>query len=62
MIKEKMEIKMQVKNVDYAILDKNILSRKDRTKVSARLFKHANILLMCVVMYFIAHVIVLGVL
>jgi hypothetical protein len=53
----KKEIKMQVKNIDYAKIDG--LSRKDRTKIPDGLFKyikkHINRLLTLVGMYFIVH-------
>lgn len=49
--------KMQVKNIDYAKIDGIV--RKDR---SSKLSKHANLAIMLGVMYFIAHILVWGVL
>lgn len=48
---------MQVKNIDYAKIDGIV--RKDR---SSKLSKHANLAITLVAMYFIAHILVWGVL
>lgn len=48
---------MQVKNIDYAKVDGIV--RKDR---KSKLVKHANLAITLVVMYFIAHLLVWGVL
>lgn len=46
---------MQVKNIDYAKIDGIV--RKDR---ASKLSKHANLALMLVMMYFIAHILIWG--
>lgn len=46
---------MQVKNIDYAKIDG--LVRKDRV---SKLSKHANLAISLVAMYFIAHILVWG--
>lgn len=51
------EKKMQVKNIDYAKIDGIV--RKDR---ASKLSKHANLAITLVAMYFIAHILVWGVL
>lgn len=48
---------MQVKNIDYAKIDGIV--RKDRY---SKLVKHANLAITLVLIYFIAHILVWGVL